>query len=400
MRLQFLPGPLSGEVDLPISKSIANRCLIIASLANNSKKLLRQLDSDKHPEDVRILSTVLNSNQPEINIGMAGTAMRFLTAFYTVQEGRTVVLTGSERMKQRPIGELVDALKSLGAKIEFLGEKGYPPLKIQGKNLNGGEIRISASVSSQFVSALMMVGPIFKNGLRIHLEGKVLSRPYIELTAKCMRDSGVEVSLVGNTIDIKRAKYFVDTVDIESDWSAASYFYALASVRPNSKFLLKGLRLNSFQGDSVLANWFEQIGVTSIQKADGVQITSGSTFNPPEQMDFTENPDLAQTFAFLAAASGKSLKLTGLDNLRVKETDRIAALKTEIEKLGVQVLVSGNEMRVSGAIQVQEAKIKTYNDHRMAMGAAVLATSIPIVIENPDVVAKSFPRFWKSLPIP
>lgn len=392
MRLHLPRGPLSGEIELPISKSAANRHLIISSLAGESLKL-----SDNLPEDVEVLQSAMNSGASEINVGMAGTAMRFLTTFYAIQEGRTVVLTGADRMKQRPIGELVNALQSLGAEIEYLEEDGLPPLKIKGKKLDGGEVKISASVSSQFVSALMMIGPMMKNGLSIHLEGKVLSRPYINLTADCMRKSGAEVRIDGNQISADSGRYKIQDLDVESDWSAASYFYSLAGARPNSKFLLKGLKLDSSQGDCVLAEWFSEIGVSSFQKEEGVEIESGNEIGLPQEIDFVGNPDLAQTFAFLAVALNQPLKLTGLDNLRVKETNRIEALKTELEKLGVSVLIEGNSMSVSGKMSVGQGSIQTYNDHRMAMSAAVLSAVIPIEIENPDVVAKSYPAFWSTI---
>jgi len=391
MKLHLPSGPLVGEVDLPISKSIANRYLIISALAGSKLSLSEDL-----PEDVRILQEALNSDSSEINIGMAGTAMRFLTAFYAVQEGKTVVLTGAERMKQRPIAELVEALRSLGADIDYLENEGFPPLKINGKNLEGGKVEISASVSSQFVSALMMIGPTMENGLQIHLTGEVLSKPYIELTADCMREFGVEVTFDGNLISIPVGTYQVANSNIESDWTAASYFYALAAARPNSKFLLEGLNLNSSQGDSILEEWFGKMGVSSVQNNAGVEVTSSSEVHFPSELDFTDNPDLAQTIAFLAAKLGKTFKLTGLDNLRIKETDRVAALQAELEKLGISVLVDRNSMSVSGSISVKEASIKTYNDHRMAMSAAVLSTIIPTEIENPEVVAKSFPAFWSA----
>lgn len=390
MKVQLPDGPLSGVIELPISKSIANRYLIISALAGKTHKL-----SDSLPEDVEVLRSVLRSKSSEIDIAMAGTAMRFLTAYYAVQAGMSVVLTGAERMKQRPIGELVDALCSLGAGIQYLGEDGFPPLLINGEALAGGSVNISASVSSQFVSALMMIGPTMKDGLRINLEGKVLSRPYFELTANCMRICGADVSIDKNSISIKSGVYTIPETSIESDWSAASYFYALAAARPSSNFLLKGLQLDSSQGDSTLAKWFAEIGVTSAQKQNDVEIESGAEIQLPEEISFTDNPDLAQTFAFLAATLGQPLKLTGLDNLRLKETDRVEALKNEINKLGVSVVADRDSIGISGSITVKDARIKTYNDHRMAMSAAVLATSIPVVIENPDVVAKSFPGFWE-----
>lgn len=414
MKLLVPNGPLTGEVELPISKSIANRYQIIAALVskrvmlnlfqhltnvdnNQTLKQVHQGDGlELLPEDVKILHRALKSDETEINIGMAGTAMRFLTAFYAVQEGKTVVLTGDERMKQRPISELVSVLRELGAIIDYLENDGFPPLKITGKKLKGGKVEISASVSSQFVSALMMIGPMMKNGLDIKLKGKILSQPYIELTASCMRNCGVEVVIGESQISIPSGTYAVSDLDIESDWSAASYFYALAAARPNSKFLLKGLKLNSSQGDSILKEWFSQMGITSVQKENGVEISSTETINFPKSIDFTHNPDLAQTFAFLAVTLGKSLVLTGLDNLRFKETDRLKALRQELKKLGVYVAIRGDSLTVSGSISAETAIIKTYNDHRMAMSAAVLSTAIPIEIENPEVVAKSFPGFWSA----
>lgn len=392
MKLLANDGPFNGEVELPVSKSIANRYVIVSALAGKQFELPESL-----PEDVRILRDGLSLNSSEVNIGMAGTAMRFLTAFYSVQAGKSIVLTGAERMKQRPIAELVDALRKLRAEIEYLENEAFPPLKITGKKLKGGDVEIPASISSQFISALMMIAPTMENGLLIHLTGKVLSKPYIQLTADCMRDCGVIVEFDGNSISIQPSEYQLPKVEIESDWTSASYFYTLAAAKPNSKLLLKGLKVDSSQGDSILVDWFGKMGVTSIQKENGVEISSSEKTTFPSELDFTNHPDLAQTFAFLAAALGKPLKLTGLDNLRLKETDRVAALKIELQKLGVSVLVEGNAMTVSGSISVKEATIKTYNDHRMAMSAAVLSTVIPIEIEKPEVVGKSFPEFWEEL---
>ncbi|MCF8463855.1 MAG: 3-phosphoshikimate 1-carboxyvinyltransferase [Flavobacteriales bacterium] len=394
MKLLAPDGPLIGEVELPISKSIANRYQIIGALAQQEMPLPSSV-----PEDVKVLREALNSDAAEINIGMAGTAMRFLTAFYSVQEGKTVVLTGDERMKQRPISELVRVLRELGAEIEYLENDGFPPLRITGRKLKGSRVEISATVSSQFVSALMMIGPMMENRLEIKLDGKVLSRPYIELTANCMRQCGIKVQFQGNTINIPTGNYQIPNLVMEADWSAASYFYALAAAKPNTKLLLRGLSLNSAQGDSVLIDWFEKMGVSSTQKENGVEVCSSSKIDFPFELDFTANPDLAQTFAFLAAALGKELKLTGLDNLRLKETDRVAALKTELEKLGVSAWVEENMMTISGSIAVESANIKTYNDHRMAMAATVGAygNTPDINIENPQVVEKSFPTFWAEL---
>ena len=292
---------------------------------------------------------------------------------------------------------MVDALTRLGSEIEYVENEGFPPLRITGKKLKGGEVEIPASISSQFISALMMIGPNMENGLKIRLKGKVLSKPYIDLTADCMRKCGVAVEFDGNSVMIPKSTYQIADLNIESDWTSASYFYALAAARPNSKLLLKGLKVDSSQGDSVLMNWFEKMGMSSVQKENGVEISSSGDFTFPTELDFTAHPDLAQTFAFLAAAIGQPLTLTGLDNLRLKETDRTEAMRTELEKLGASVEVEANTMTVSGSISVKEATIRTYNDHRMAMSAVVLSTVIPIEIEDPEVVAKSFPAFWSAV---
>jgi 3-phosphoshikimate 1-carboxyvinyltransferase len=341
--------PFRGEVDLPISKSIANRYLTISAIAGKTFSL-----PDGLPQDVQVLKDALNSASAEVNVGMAGTAMRFLTAFYAIQNNKETILIGDYRMSQRPISELVNALKELGADISCVKQEGYPPLRIRGKELTGEEVSVSGSVSSQFVSALMMIAATMKDGLKIKLTGSVLSKSYIELTAKCMSKSGVNVMFENDVISIPSAEYQLPSLQIESDWSAASYFYAMACTKPKSRLLLKGLKLNSDQGDSIVSKWFEPLGVSSVQKENGVEISSSGTISFPSTVGFKNNPDLAQMFAFLAATLGEKLELTGLDNLRIKETDRIAALKTELEKLGVSVMVDGNSMTVSGKVSIQK----------------------------------------------
>lgn len=392
MRLLPTERPFIGEIDLPISKSIANRYLIISAIAGESLKLPQEL-----PEDVQVLQAALNSDSDGIDIGMAGTAMRFLTAFYAVQKDKQVTVTGDERMQKRPISELVNALQDLGADISYVKQDGYPPLRITGKRLSGGEISISGSVSSQFISALMMIAPTMERGLKINLKGEVLSWPYIKLTADCMAKCGVNVTVEKDTIFIHSGMYQIPSFQLQSDWSAASYFYALACANQGSKLLLKGLKLDSSQGDSILSEWFARLGVSSIQKETGVEISSSGAVDFPSTLDFKGNPDLAQTFAFLSAMLGVSFKLTGLNNLRIKETDRIDALKTELEKLGIVVEVEDNSITLGGSIAVQEATVSTYNDHRMAMSGAVLSVQLSTTIENPGVVAKSFPNFWNEL---
>jgi 3-phosphoshikimate 1-carboxyvinyltransferase len=392
MKLVAPSGPLRGEVELPISKSIANRYQIIAALAGRPLNL-----PVLPPQDVEVLRTALASETTEIHVGMAGTAMRFLTAYFAVLEGAEVLLVGDKRMYERPIEDLVEALQLLGAEISYLEKYGFPPLFVSGRKLNGGTINMSASVSSQFVSALMLVAPKMENGLTILLEGKILSRPYIELTAACMEQCGVDVAFDGNSIKIPSDEYQISDVQIESDWSAASYFYALAAARPNSKLLLKGLRSDSSQGDSVIAKWFGKMGVSSVQREKGVEISSSKELGFPAELAFIDHPDLAQTFAFLAATLGMSIKMIGLDNLRLKETDRVSALQIELKKLGIRVSVEANTMNVSGSILSKNALINTYNDHRMAMSAAVVSTVLNVEVENPQVVEKSFPTFWSEL---
>lgn len=384
--------PFEGEVELPISKSIANRKLIISAIAGGSIEIEGEL-----PQDAQILQDALRNTNVQIDVGAAGTAMRFLTAYYAIQPGKEITLTGDDRMKQRPIGILVDVLTCLGAQIEYNETNGVPPIKIRGNKLIGGKITVPATVSSQFISALMMVAPTLEKGLEIRLEGNVLSRPYIELTASIMDECGVTVKIEDSFIQIPSSKYSTISNQLETDWSAASYFYALALTRPESKMLLKGLSLSSLQGDSVIVDWFERLGVSSVEKPNGVEINSIGILDFPSELDFTDNPDLAQTFAFLAAVLGKNLKLTGLDNLRFKETDRIAALKTELEKLGLKVAATENSLSLEGRVTVQNPFIHTYNDHRMAMGAAILSGTMDVEIEDPDVVDKSFPGFWREL---
>ncbi len=392
MKLVAPSTPLRGEVELPVSKSIANRFQIIAALAGKNISF-----PDSAPEDVITLRNALAATTTEVNVGMAGTAMRFLTAYFSIVEERQVLLVGNSRMYKRPIEDLVKALQLLGAGVSYLEEYGFPPLSINGKNLLGGTINMSASVSSQFVSALMMIACKMKSGLTINLNGKVLSRPYIELSASCIRQCGIDVHFNGNTIRISSGEYKIPTLNIEADWSSASYFYSLICANPKSKLLLKGLNLNSIQGDSIISEWFKPLGVSSTQKENGVEIYSSGDIDFPLEMDFKNNPDLAQTFAFLAACLGKELKLTGLDNLRLKETDRISALRTELEKLGLEVLVADNSLEVRGAIKVDSVTIQTYNDHRMAMSAVVLSNRMELEILNPEVVCKSFPAFWNEL---
>ena len=385
-------------IELPASKSLSARALIINALAEKSCRLVNLSDCD----DTKAMLQGIE-NQEVVNVGPAGTAMRFLTAFYAVQEGKNVLLTGSERMLKRPVRLLVEALKTLGADIEYAGEEGFPPLKIHGKKLTGSEVRLSADISSQYISALMMVAPTLENGLTLHLEGKIASRPYIEMTRGLMKEWGAETIWKDYSIVVPAQKYQRnDDFEIESDWSAASYFFEALSVGYfNENLCLKGLKINSLQGDAKIVEHFGKLGVKTCETCDGIVL---SPCPAPSisvlEMDFTDIPDMAQTFVVTACLRGVPFKFTGLESLKIKETDRVAALMNECEKLGWKLTEKGVGTLVFDGISHHptDFRVATYDDHRMAMSFAPARCKFPeIVIENPGVVSKSFPNFWKFL---
>ena len=396
---------LSGEVDLVRSKSIANRLLIIQALADFSFGI----KNNSNAEDSQTLTTILNSLREKsrdeedciLDVGPAGTCFRFLTAYLTIQKG-TFILTGSERMKQRPIGPLVDALRSIDADIHYLEKEGYPPLKIKGRELsNEAKIVIDASISSQFISALVMLAPCLNGGLSITLEGKISSRPYLEMTLTLMRKFGIDASFEGNEIRIQNGAYAGMDLEVEADWSGASYFYGLVALASESDLLLKGLQLDSIQGDSKIADLSSEIGVDSVQEDTGVRIRS-KAYQPNGiwSIDFSEIPDTAQTFAVVLALMGQEASFTGLESLRIKETDRIKALQVELAKINWG-LESDDDIHfhlkpISTDIK-EKPVIETYEDHRMAMSFALLGLKMEIDILEPDVVGKSFPDYWKIL---
>lgn len=404
MKVSFPLEKMSGSVDLVRSKSIANRLLIIQALADYSFDIL----NNSNAKDSQTLSSLLKQIEEEprtkdmvLDVGPAGTCFRFLTAFLTIQNG-TYILTGSERMKQRPIGALVDALRKLGAEIEYQGEEGYPPLYIKGKELKpSGPVSIDASISSQFITALIMLAPKLKGGLSINLTGKISSRPYLEMTLSLMRKFGIEATFEGNEIHIKEGNYKGPNLEVEGDWSGASYFYGLAAITTGSELLLKGLQLDSIQGDSGIAALFEKIGVESIQESTGVRIVSkGFKGMDVWHIDFSEIPDTAQTFAVVLALLEQEAVFTGLESLRIKETDRIKALQIELAKIGWG-MVSDDDVHFH-LKQVDTAVmdlpiIETYEDHRMAMSFAILGLKKEVQILEPNVVEKSFPDYWDIL---
>lgn len=392
---------LQVNVLLPASKSISNRLLLINALAGNALNLQNLSIANDTQLLIKIFgSHRSNINQPiqEINCEDAGTVMRFLTAYFTTQQGQWV-LKGSGKMHHRPIAVLVDKLRELGADIRYLINDGFPPLLIKGKTLHGGNIAINASISSQYISALILIAPYLNGGLEIELEGKIASKPYIEMTAGLMQQCGVDAQFEGNKISIPQAKYTATTLVVESDWSAASYWYAFAALAKDSTITLAGLQQNSLQGDSMVANWMQGFGVNTSYTSAGVQLTSSLPSITNFEQDFSNSPDLAPTFVCLCAAMGIPAKFYGLETLAIKESNRTEALATELRKIGVDFSQKGDYWQLTPNAQLKEIAapitFATYHDHRMAMAFTMFAFVLPqITIENMEVVQKSYPSFW------
>lgn len=402
------PSTLNATVKLPASKSISNRALIICALAGGT--CLPENLSDCDDTDVTLCAL---RDRPEIiDIKAAGTAMRFMTAYLatTVQpEHNTRLITGTERMKHRPIKILVDALRQLGADIEYAGEEGFPPLRIRGKQLQGGSLEIAGNISSQYISALLLIGPMLKNGLELRLTGETISRPYIDLTLWTMREFGADAEWTSvDTITVRPKPYEPRPYYIENDWSAASYWYGMMALTPqrNAEVKLEGLMDGSKQGDSSVRYLFSLLGVKTIfdSKEPGQPTTvtlrkNGRCIHRLEY-DFVNSPDLAQTFVVLCAMMDIPFHFTGLQTLKIKETDRIEALKTEMRKLGYVISdATGSELMWNGerCDADEHPAIDTYEDHRMALAFSPVALVRPIVINNPHVVTKSYPHFWNDL---
>lgn len=390
---------ISGSINLPASKSISNRALIINSLNYSPYPLHNLSDSD----DTKVLAAALNSNTSKFDIGHAGTAMRFLTAFLSKIVGEWEI-TGSERMQQRPIGILVDALIQLGARIEYLKNEGCPPLKIFGSHLKGKTIELDGSISSQYISALLLIAPTIENGLTLKLTGDITSRSYIQLTLELMAKFGIQYQWEANEITISEQQYYPMDFTVEADWSGASYWYQILALIESGEVLLENLQLKSLQGDANIANWFEQFGVFSTQKKNGVLLSKKENIAPKKLvLDFIENPDVAQTMACLCVAKKIPFHFTGLKTLKIKETDRIAALQNELAKFGAKLTepIHG-ELIWDGVFDAKTKEenpiIKTYHDHRMALAFAPMALSgINLKIEEPMVITKSYPGFWEDL---
>jgi len=393
--LHIKTDKITVRIDLPASKSISNRALILNALSYSPYEIQNLSECD----DTRVTMDALDSNDTTFDIGAAGTAMRFLTAFLAKTVGEWVI-TGSERMKNRPIKVLVEALNTLGAKIEYIENDGYPPLRIFGCALTGGEIHLNGSVSSQYISALMMIAPFMQNGLLIFLDGKIISKPYIEMTIQMMQEFGAEVEISENKIYIKSQDYQPIEYVVESDWSAASYWYEILSLVGQGNIFLNGVYQNSYQGDSKVAEIFENLGIHTKYMSEGVLLTSTEITSQGLEYDFTDQPDLAQTLVVTCCLKGIPFIFTGLKSLKIKETDRIAGLINELRKLGFILIESGEgRLEWDGEIcePAQNIIFETYDDHRMAMALTPAALFYPISIEHPEVVSKSYPNFWKDI---
>lgn len=390
------PDNLNTTVRLPASKSISNRVLILNALSMNAHPVVNLSDC----EDTQVMIDAFNSDSNVFDVKAAGTSMRFLTAFLSGVEGEWV-LKGTPRMHERPIYPLVDTLRSIDADIEYLEKDGYPPIKIRGKKLTGGEVIVPGSISSQYISALMMIAPTMSDGLIIDIENEIISQPYIELTKKLMEAYGAKVKWEKNRIEIKPQKYKPISFTVESDWSAASYWYAMAAMSHDAEVTLLGLSRNSKQGDSNLVNLFSDLGVSTEFTDDGVVIRNTGKVTKKFFHNFINEPDLAQTFTAVCCFLNIPFIFSGVQSLKIKETDRIAALITEMKKFGFVLKETDSRMlEWDGELCFKEDNpvVDTYEDHRMAMSLSLAAMRYgSVVINDPHVVGKSYPEFWNDL---
>ena len=399
------PSRLNADVRLPASKSISNRALIIYALSGGSYLPQNLSDCD----DTKVIIDAMRYMPEVIDIKAAGTAMRFLTAYLSVMRGNHT-LTGTERMKRRPIKPLVDALRAMGAHIDYAGNQGFPPLSITGTNLEGGMLQIAGNMSSQYVSALLLIGPVLQHGLTLKLMGEVISRPYIDLTLWMMREFGADADWISaDTIEVKPKPYIPREYYIENDWSAASYWYEMMALTPdsNAEIRLTGLTDGSKQGDSCVRYIFSLLGVKTefatreAGKPTTVTLRRNGRRVPRLEYDFVNSPDLAQTFVVTCAMMGIPFRFEGLSTLKIKETDRISALKTEMRKLGFVLRDERDSVLIWDGERCQpmpDTAIDTYEDHRMALAFAPAAFRLPgLTVNNPMVVTKSYPHFWGDL---
>jgi len=402
-RISHPSKKLSGTIELTASKSESNRALIIQALCEDKFEIKNLAKA----QDTAIMEQLLHSDPSlaaPMDAGQAGTVMRFLTAYFATQPGKRI-LTGTDRMKKRPMGILVEALRKLGAAIKYVEKEGFPPLEIEGKVLRGGEIEIDGNVSSQFISALLLISPALQNGLVIKFKGNVTSKPYIDMTLKMMEEFRVYGTWHDNSISVSKQNYHKKSDDnyaykIEGDWSAASYWYAFAALSEEADLTINGLKNPSLQGDAIVADVFTFFGVKTEYLGGGIRLTKMRVKDEHFGFDFSDCPDIAQTVAVTAGALQIPAFFNGLHTLRIKETDRLIALKNEMKKMGIEVdIVNDNTIKILPAELLNKpASISTYDDHRMAMAFASLAMKFDsIVIDQPEVVNKSYPGFWEDL---
>ncbi|MDW5287472.1 3-phosphoshikimate 1-carboxyvinyltransferase [Formosa sp. PL04] len=393
---EIIQEPL--QVTITGSKSESNRLLVLQALfpAISLENLSNSDDSD-------VMQMALKSEDDIVDIHHAGTTMRFLTAYFSSQEGKSVTLTGSKRMKERPIKILVDALRDLGADISYVENDGYPPIKISGKTITQNEVTLKANVSSQYISALMLIGSSLKNGLKLTLDGEITSVPYIKMTLNLLHQLGIEADFKGQTITIqpKTETVVEQTLTVESDWSSASYFFSIVALSPiGSAITLSAYKASSLQGDSVLASIYNQFGVETTFESNTITLKKVKVVLKDTNitLDLVNAPDIAQTIVVTCFGLGITCDLSGLHTLKIKETDRLEALKTEIEKLGGKVHVTDKTLVLESSESInQDIAIDTYNDHRMAMAFAPLALCTKMRVNNAEVVSKSYPEFWSDL---
>lgn len=386
------------SISITGSKSESNRLLLLQALYPQIS-----IENLSNSDDSVLMQKALKSNDSVIDIHHAGTAMRFLTAYFSIQKNREVTLTGSTRMKERPIKILVDALKILGAEISYIENEGFPPLKIVGKTLVKNEVTLLANVSSQYISALLLIGSRLKDGLVLKLEGKITSVPYINMTLSLLNQIGIETSFIENTIIIKPCQSEIkpQSLVVESDWSSASYFYSLVALSDiDTELTLNSYMKDSLQGDSVLAEIYKNFGVETRFKESSITLIKVANLNSTSKidLDLSNAPDIAQTIAVTCFGLGIECQLIGLHTLKIKETDRLVALETELIKLGASVTITEKSLHIEASAKIKgNINIATYKDHRMAMAFAPLGLKVPLTIENADIVSKSYPQFWEDL---
>ncbi|MNS03514.1 3-phosphoshikimate 1-carboxyvinyltransferase [compost metagenome] len=385
----------NSQLSITGSKSETNRLLLLQALFPNIT-----LANTSNSDDSEVMQKALKGNDEIVDIHHAGTAMRFLTAYFAVNEGREVVMTGSSRMQERPIKILVEALEQLGAKISYEKEVGYPPIRIKGQKVTASKVTMAANVSSQYISALLLVAPKLENGLELTLEGDITSIPYIKMTLALLNDLNIKTSFEGNVIKVyPKPEVESKVMTVESDWSSASYFFSLAALSEQASISLTSYKESSLQGDSALVEIYARMGVETRFEGNKMTLTKKENFKF-ENVNFELNntPDIAQTIVVTCLGLGIGCHLTGLHTLKIKETDRLEALRIELTKLGANISVTNDSLTLVASNHINSnIAIATYNDHRMAMAFAPLALRVPIIIDNAEVVSKSYPDFWKDL---